>query len=124
MRYPHGFAITIPYVDTNEDGSTSWNRALLHTNDPLDRRRVKRVLRQWVWSQLGRQLHTAEMRLLMKKVIKHNEPRSYVRMPELKPPAPVVDELEARADAERADWLDQQDDEMQQIIVDALDRHG
>lgn len=81
MRYEHGFAITIPYVDTIDDaGGTSWNRALLHTNDAVDRRRIKRVLRQWVRHQLGRTLHTAELNLLMRKVIKHNEPRSYVRM--------------------------------------------
>lgn len=74
MRYPHGFAVTVTYE--TPDG---YERALIHTNDAVDRRRVKRVIRQWVRKYLGRTLYTHELILLMKTVIKHNQPTQYLR---------------------------------------------
>lgn len=79
MRYVHGFAVTVPFLDTNEDGSTSWNRALIHTNDNVDRRRIKRIIRKWARSHLGRTLYTHELLLIVKQVIRHDQPRFYVR---------------------------------------------
>jgi RNase P protein component len=81
MRYEHGFAVTIPYLTPNEDGTNRMERALLHTNDAVDRRRIKRILRRWVRDTLGRTLYTHEMRLLMRNVRKHTQPMQYMRMP-------------------------------------------
>ena len=78
-NYPHGFAVTIPYLIQNEDGTTSMERSLIHTNDPTCRRAVKRILRGWVKRYLGRTLYTSELSMLMKNVRKHDQPRQYFR---------------------------------------------
>ena len=74
MKYPHGFVVTIPYID--EDGG--WNRALITTNDPIDHRRIKRGIRKWVKQNLGRHIGPIELRLLVKKVQKHKQPMMYI----------------------------------------------
>ena len=79
MKYEHGFAVTIPWVDTNEDGSSKWNNSIVYTNTPVDRRRVKRVIRQWVKHTMDRTISTYELNLLMKRVIKHTQEMHYVR---------------------------------------------
>lgn len=78
-NYPHGFAVTIPYLTTNEDGTSGMERSLIHTNDPTCRRGIKRMLRKWVKKYLGRTLYTRELNLLMKNVRKHDQPRQYLR---------------------------------------------
>lgn len=78
-NYPHGFAVTIPYLEENGDGTNSMKRVLLSTNSPCDRRRVKRTIRTWVRNELGRSISTYELRLIGKMIIKHKEPRYYVR---------------------------------------------
>lgn len=77
MRYPNGFVIQVPFLDTAEDGSVSRNHALISSNDNLDYRRVRRILRQWAASHLHRQLHTVEQRHLMRMVRKHKEAMTY-----------------------------------------------
>jgi len=77
MRYEHGFVVQVPFLDTNADGSVSRNYALVSSNDNVDRRRVRRILRQWVKSYLFRQLSTREQRSLMTIVKKHTEPMMY-----------------------------------------------
>lgn len=79
MNYPHGFALSFPYITTREDGTSEFNRALMHTNDSIDKRGIKRIIRKWVKVNLGRTLHTTELLLLMKQIIKHKEPRMYLR---------------------------------------------
>ncbi|QIG73132.1 hypothetical protein EVC00_026 [Rhizobium phage RHph_N37] len=100
MRYPHGFAVTITYA--TPDG---YERALVHTNDALDHRRIKRVIRQWVRKYLGRTLYTHELRLLMKTVIKHNQPTQYMRH------RATIDDYEERAAAEQRDHYKAEDAE-------------
>lgn len=79
MRYPYGFVVTIPFSELQDDGSTAWKRALLSSNDDLDRRRIKRVIRRWVKVTLGRNLYTHELLSIMKQVIKHDMHRMYIR---------------------------------------------
>ena len=79
MRYEHGFGVTIPWVDTKEDGSTVWQHSLVHTNSAVNHRRVKRILRRWVKNTMGRMLNNYELRLLMRKVQVHKQPMFYMR---------------------------------------------
>lgn len=73
-NYPFGFALVVPHID--HDGG--WNRTLLTTNDPIDRRRIKRGLRIWVKQNLGRHIGPVELRLLLKNVQKHKQPMMYL----------------------------------------------
>lgn len=79
MRLEYGFGLSFPYYTTNEDGTVELNRAMMHSNDPVDTRRIKRILRKWVKVNLGRTLHTKELLVLMRLVIRHKTPRIYVR---------------------------------------------
>lgn len=71
-RYPYGFAVAIPHI---ADGERKY--AMLSTNDAVCTKRIKRVIRQWVQSFLGRQIHPIELAALMKSVRKHDEPMMY-----------------------------------------------
>lgn len=79
MNYPYGFVVVIPFSDAQEDGTTEWKRALLTSNDPLDKRRIKRTIRKWVKVALSRTIYTHELNSLMKQVIKHDSPRMYIK---------------------------------------------
>lgn len=74
MKYPHGFVVTIPYIDS--DGS--WTRTLISTNDPIDHRHIKRGIRKWIKQNIGRSVADIELRLLLKKVQKHKQAMMYV----------------------------------------------
>lgn len=80
MIYPHGFRVVIPHIATLEDGSSQYQYSNLHTNDPVDHRRIKRILRQWVKQNLDRTLDPITARLLYKSVTKHTQPMQYIRM--------------------------------------------
>lgn len=90
MKYAYGFGLQVPFVNTKEDGSTEHCYALLSTNDPVDGRKIKQLLRKWVKKSLGRSLHPSEQRLLLKRVVKHNQPVVYMRAPS----RPIVDDDE------------------------------
>lgn len=80
MKYPHGFGLIIPYLDsTTEPPSAS--KSLLSTNDSIDHRRVKRGLRKWIWQELGHKVHTSTLRLYLKRIMIHDTPKQYMRMP-------------------------------------------
>lgn len=70
MKYSHGCLIRIPFIDTVIDAETgkeattrNWATLNLRGKD-IDRRRIKRTVRQWVWNSLGRRLHDYELRKL------------------------------------------------------------
>jgi len=77
VRYPYGFAVQVPFLDTESDGTVTKNYALVSSNDDLDRRRVKRILSQWAKAYLHRTLRTREKLALMTIVKVHKEPMQY-----------------------------------------------
>jgi hypothetical protein len=79
MKHKHGFALQFLYITIGDLGKSQYQMGLMSTNDPVDHRAIKRIFRKWVKTNLGRSLHPIEMRLILKKVILHNMPRTYVR---------------------------------------------
>lgn len=80
MKYPYGFGIIIPYLDATTD-PVSASKSLISTNDRIDRRRVKRGVRRWIKSELGHKVHTSTLRLYLKRIMVHDAPKQYIRMP-------------------------------------------
>lgn len=62
--------VTVPFISTNEDGSTDRNFANLkfESSEPIRKRRIKREIRKWVKRILERNLSTYELLKLMKIV--------------------------------------------------------
>lgn len=61
-----GKLVMLPYLTTEEDGSTNRNWARFRFTGPVDRRRIKREVRKWVKRILGRSIHPIELRNLLK----------------------------------------------------------
>lgn len=96
MKFPYGFMLVFPYLASNADGSVSRNYARLTTNGEVDKRRVKRGLRRWVKSELGRTVHSRELHALMRAVKPHKEPMMYA--PIRKVTTPVSEPFPAHAE--------------------------
>lgn len=61
-----GTMVMLPFITTNEDGSTERNWARMRFVGVVNRRRVKREIRKWVKRALGRCIHPVELRAIMK----------------------------------------------------------
>lgn len=59
--------VSIPYLDTDEDGSTVRKWDTLKFGQVMDHRSVKRYVRKWGHVYLGRQIHSQELRALVKR---------------------------------------------------------
>lgn len=63
-----GANVAIPYINTEEDGSTTRNWARLSFTGPVDRRRVKREIRKWIKRALHRNVDQNTLRQIAKQV--------------------------------------------------------
>lgn len=68
MRYTNGAFVSIPFVNTKEDGTTERCWAHMDFSGDVDRRRIKRQIKKWVRTNLGRKLGREEQTLLMRRV--------------------------------------------------------
>lgn len=68
MRYLHGAFLSIPFVNTLEDGSTERCWAHMDFTGVVDRRRIKRQIRKWVLTNLGRHIGHEEHAMLLKRI--------------------------------------------------------
>lgn len=68
MRYNNGAFLSIPFINTVEDGSTERCWAHMDFTGSVDHRRIKRQIRKWVKSNLGRHLGREEQAMLMKRI--------------------------------------------------------
>lgn len=68
MRYTDGCYVSIPFINTKEDGDTERCWAHLQFRGNVDRRRVKRQIRKWVSANLQRHIHPEELRMLVRRV--------------------------------------------------------
>lgn len=64
--------LNVPYIGCEEDvegnvvNTREWLR--LHWLERVDKRHIKRYVRRWVRENLGRRLHTEELRAVLKNV--------------------------------------------------------
>lgn len=64
-----GANISVPFISTNEDGTTERNWARMGFAGPVDRRRIKREVRKWVKRQLGRRIDADTLRRLLRNTV-------------------------------------------------------
>lgn len=64
--------LSIPYLGMDDAGNATRNWAHLtfkHEDGlPVDKRKIKRMIRKWVWSQLERRINNEELRMLLRRV--------------------------------------------------------
>lgn len=64
--------LSIPYLGMNDDGEATRNWAhftFKHADGlPVDKRKIKRMVRKWIWHNLERRIIGEELRMLMKRV--------------------------------------------------------
>ena len=68
MKYLNGAFLSIPFINTNEDGSTERCWAHMDFNGAVDKRRIKRQIKKWVRLQLGRKLGREELAMLLRRI--------------------------------------------------------
>lgn len=65
--------VAVPYIGMDEHGDTTRNWAHMHFTQAdkyPDRRKIKRAVRWWVKKNLDRSLHSEELAMIMKRVIR------------------------------------------------------
>ena len=60
--------LSIPFINTVEDGSTERCWAHMDFTGAVDHRRIKRQIRKWVLTNLGRSIGHEEHAMLMKRI--------------------------------------------------------
>ena len=75
--------LSMPYIGMDDDGTATRNWAhfrFKHADGlPVDKRKIKRMVRKWIWLNLGRQVHQEELCMLMKRVWHSDEEGKRVR---------------------------------------------
>lgn len=62
--------LIFPYIGMNDQGETTrnWITMNFKSEDRICKRRIKRMVRRWGLYTLERQIHSADMRLIMRRV--------------------------------------------------------
>lgn len=64
--------LSMPYLGMDDAGEPTRNWAhftFKHADGyPVDKRKIKRMVRKWIWQNLERRVHSEELHMLMKRV--------------------------------------------------------
>lgn len=61
--------VSFPYLGMNENGETyrAWAHMTFQAEGTVDKRLVKRAIRRWIKENLGRVVHSFELRQIMRR---------------------------------------------------------
>lgn len=75
--------LSMPYLGMNDAGepTRNWAHFTFRHEDGLqvDKRKIKRMVRKWIWQNLERRVHQEELHMLMKRVQYRTEDGELIR---------------------------------------------